>query len=150
MFSEKQILVFDTEHIPLKSDHHCLSILRLLHRNDAKIAKICNFWTLWPVIQPINHLFKIRQKALEHWAKRFFVGFWKDCLLAKLQARTSRGWRFWLFQHHSYEVTLRPNGYLSKIPLDLQWLCLGLRNNFFLKSVSWDHLAHWWLLCCHF
>ncbi len=28
MFSEKQIFVFDTEKIPLKSDHHCLSILR--------------------------------------------------------------------------------------------------------------------------
>ena len=31
--------------------------------DDAKIAKICNLWTLWPVIQLINHLFKIRQKT---------------------------------------------------------------------------------------
>ena len=38
--------------------------LRLPHRNDAKIAKIRNLWTFWPVIQPINHLFKIRQKGL--------------------------------------------------------------------------------------
>ncbi len=37
--------------------------LRLPHRNDAKIAKICNLWTFWLVIQLINHLFKIRQKA---------------------------------------------------------------------------------------
>ena len=38
-------------------------VLRLPHRNDAKIAKICNLWTFWLVIQQINHLFKIRQKA---------------------------------------------------------------------------------------
>ncbi len=37
--------------------------LRLPYRNDAKIAQICNLWTLWLVIQLINHLFKIRQKA---------------------------------------------------------------------------------------
>ncbi len=36
--------------------------LRVLARYDAKIAKICNFWTFWPVIQLINHLFKIRKK----------------------------------------------------------------------------------------
>ncbi len=30
----------------------------------AKIAEICNFWAFWPIIQVINHLFKIRQKAL--------------------------------------------------------------------------------------
>ncbi len=55
-------------------------ILRLPHRNDAKIAKICNLWTFWSVIQPI---------------------------LGELQAKTSRGCRFLLFQHHSYEVTLK-------------------------------------------
>ncbi len=26
---------------------------------DSYGAKICNFWTFWPVIQLINHLFKI-------------------------------------------------------------------------------------------
>ncbi len=35
--------------------------LRLPHRNDAKIAKICNLWTFWLV--------------MEHWAKRLLVGF---------------------------------------------------------------------------
>ncbi len=50
--------------------------LRLPHRNDDKIAKICNLWTFWPVIQPISNLFKIWQKALS--------GFWKDGLLAEL------------------------------------------------------------------
>ena len=40
---------------------NCL-ILRLPHRNDAKIAKICNRWTFWPVIQPINNLYKISQR----------------------------------------------------------------------------------------
>ncbi len=37
--------------------------IRIPDSYDAKIAKICNLWTFWPVIQPINHLFKIRQKA---------------------------------------------------------------------------------------
>ena len=41
-----------------------LVILRILARYEVKIAKICNFWTFWPVLQLINHLFKIRQKAL--------------------------------------------------------------------------------------
>ncbi len=39
-----------------------LHMLRLPHRYDAKIAKICKLWTSWPVIQPISHLFKISQK----------------------------------------------------------------------------------------
>ena len=39
------------------------SILRIPDSYDAKIANIRNFWKLWPVIQLINHLFKIRQKA---------------------------------------------------------------------------------------
>ncbi len=43
---------------------------------------------------------------MEHWAKSLLVRFWKDCLLAELQAKTARGCRFLLFQHHSYEVTL--------------------------------------------
>ena len=56
-------------------------LLRLPHRNDAKIAKICNFWTVWPVIQLINHLFKIEQKAFL--PNTIFVGFQKDGLLAE-------------------------------------------------------------------
>ncbi len=46
-------------------------------------------------------------KYMERWAKRLFVGFWKDGLSAELQAKMSRGCRFLLFWHHSYEVTLR-------------------------------------------
>ncbi len=34
-------------------------LLRLPHRNDAKIAGIYNFWTFWPVIQQIRDLFEI-------------------------------------------------------------------------------------------
>ena len=30
---------------------------------DAKLTEICNFWTFWPVIKLINHLFQIRQKT---------------------------------------------------------------------------------------
>ncbi len=37
--------------------------LRIADSYHAKIAKICNFWTSWPVFQLIYHLFKIRQKA---------------------------------------------------------------------------------------
>ncbi len=36
---------------------------RLPHRNDAKIAKICNLWTFWLVGQLIDHLFKIQKKV---------------------------------------------------------------------------------------
>ncbi len=39
-----------------------LFTLRLPHRNDAKIAKICILWTFWLVTQLINHLFKIQKK----------------------------------------------------------------------------------------
>ncbi len=37
--------------------------------------------------------------SMERWAKRLFVGFWKDGLLAELQAKMSRGCRFLLFWH---------------------------------------------------
>ena len=40
--------------------------LRIPDSYDAKIAKIakfCNFWSFWPVIQLINHLYKIWQKG---------------------------------------------------------------------------------------
>ncbi len=40
-----------------------LIILRLPYRSDARIAKLCNLWTFWLVIQLMNHLFKIRHKA---------------------------------------------------------------------------------------
>ncbi len=47
--------------------------------------------------------------SMEHWAKRLFVRFWKDGLLAELQANMSRGCRFLLFWNHSYKVTLKQN-----------------------------------------
>ena len=31
---------------------------------EVKNSKICKFWTFCPVIQLINHLFQIRQKAV--------------------------------------------------------------------------------------
>ena len=43
--------------------YSCYFGLRIPDSYDAKKAKICNPWTLWPVIQLINHLFEIRQKA---------------------------------------------------------------------------------------
>ena len=41
------------------------------------------------------------------WAKRFFVGFLKDGLLAELQARTSRGCCFLLFLPYNQQVSLK-------------------------------------------
>ncbi len=38
--------------------------LRILARYDAKIAKICIFLTLWPVIQLICHLSKFQKKMV--------------------------------------------------------------------------------------
>ncbi len=45
--------------------------------------------------------------SMECWAERLFVRFRKNPLLAELQAKTSKGCRILLFQHHSYMVTLR-------------------------------------------
>ena len=38
---------------------HLNVMLRIPDICDAKIAKICNLWTLGPVVQLINHLFDI-------------------------------------------------------------------------------------------
>ncbi len=32
-------------------------------RHEAETAKICNFWTFWPVVQLINDLFKNSDQA---------------------------------------------------------------------------------------
>ncbi len=37
------------------------------------MAKICNLWTIWPVIQPINNLFT----SMEHWARGLLSDFEK-------------------------------------------------------------------------
>ena len=44
---------------------------------------------------------------MEHWWKWPFSWFWKDGLLAELHGKTSREWKFLLFKHNSYEVTLK-------------------------------------------
>ncbi len=54
-------------------------ILRILASYEAKIAKICNFWTFWPVTKLINHLFKIRQtdmfcQILKVWSISLITG----------------------------------------------------------------------------
>ncbi len=58
------------------------NLLRIPDTYEAKIAKICNFWTFQPVIQLINNL------------------------LAKLQARMSRSCQFLIFLPHKYQVSL--------------------------------------------
>ncbi len=51
----------------LQSSYFCILgfswSLRIPDSYDAKIAKICNFWTSWSIFQLIKHLFKIRQKT---------------------------------------------------------------------------------------
>ena len=46
------------------------------------------------------------EPSFQNLTKRLFVGFWKDCLLAELQARMSKSRRFLLFLHHNYQVSL--------------------------------------------
>ncbi len=48
----------------LPTHHYDIIFLRIPDSYDAKIVKICNLWTFWPVIQLISPLFKIRPKAL--------------------------------------------------------------------------------------
>ncbi len=48
--------------------------LRIPDSYDAKIAKIVNFWTFWPVIQLIYHLFKIKKSTFLSTLLR-----WKKC-----------------------------------------------------------------------
>ncbi len=69
--------------------------LRLPHRNDAKIAKICFLWTFWLVIQLINHLLSD--------FKMWFIGWITGQNVKKL-----------LFWHHSYEVTLNTHSASNK------------------------------------
>ena len=55
--------------------------------------------------------------SVERWAKRLFVGFEKDGLLAELQARTSRSCRFCcFFKEIYYGYTLIPDkqGFIRK------------------------------------
>ncbi len=46
----------------MNSSLNSVNFLRILARYDAKIAKICNLWTFWPVIQLICHLLEIQKK----------------------------------------------------------------------------------------
>ncbi len=48
------------------SQSHPSPHLRIPDSYDAKIAKICNFQTLWPVIPLINNPFQIRHKTFLH------------------------------------------------------------------------------------
>ncbi len=54
---QSQFAIMELQVIEFNSD------LRLLDTFASKIAKICNFWTFRLVIQVIEQLFKIRQKA---------------------------------------------------------------------------------------
>ncbi len=106
-----------------------IGLLRIPDSYDAKIAKICNFWTFWPVIQLINHLFKCYFKnvtalftSMEHWAKGLFVWFWIEGLLAELQVRMSRDCRFLLFWHHNYQVSLTRGDRNKTTQSELIWI----------------------------
>ncbi len=76
----------------------CSNILKVasVGRGEITSANRCYF-------RNVTALFT----SIERWAKRLLVRFQKDGLLAELQAKTSKGCRMLLFQHHSYMVTLR-------------------------------------------
>ena len=64
----------------------CKTNLTILARYEAKIAKICNFWTFRPVIQ-LNNVTALFT-SMEHWAKKLFVAFKKKKdLLAESQTK---------------------------------------------------------------
>ena len=74
-------------------------LLRIPDSYDSEIAKIlARISANKPSFQNPTYM--------EHWAKRVFVGFWIDGLLAELQARMSRSCRISLFLHHNYQVSL--------------------------------------------
>ena len=107
----------------------CLIVLRIPDSYDAKIAKICNFWTSWPIFQLLNHL------------------FWIDGLfqLDELQARMSRTPRTprtpripricwlvgqdWLCLLHNYQVSLKIDPFF----------CLPLNNDLSKPRGHWVH-----------
>ena len=68
-------------------------VLRMPAMYEVKNSKICTFWTFWPVIHPINHLFQIRQKAFLPNAplfKKVLDRFWKDGIIRQLSTKISR------------------------------------------------------------
>ncbi len=66
---------------------------------ETKNSKICNFWTFWPVIQLINHLFKMRQK---------------DCIITELSAKISRRAGFSSCIARILNITYKRNMVLEK------------------------------------
>ncbi len=74
------------------------------------------------------------------------VGFWKDGLLAELQAKMYRGCRFLLFWHHSYEVTLM--GWLIQGAWSTNSMFLNCAENVWTIRFDWNisyityHLHH--------
>ncbi len=81
------------------SGQHVLwhKLLRIPDTYEAKIAKIGNFWTFWPVIQLI-----------------------KDGLLAELQTKTSRRCIFSLFLAQKYQVSLQTKDLPKSFKLRIQ------------------------------
>ncbi len=55
-------------------------LLRLPDTYEAKIAKTGNFWTFWPVIQLIYHLFP----PMEHWVIWLFCCILKRWFISKI------------------------------------------------------------------
>ena len=57
--------------IKIKSEFlHFATVLRISDSYDAKIAKFCNLWTFWPVIQLRTHISKSDKKTF--WTKKPF------------------------------------------------------------------------------
>ncbi len=65
-------------HLPLTLGTLLFYTVLLLDTYASKIAKICDLKTIWPLIQLINPLFKIRQKAFLHLCTIGQKGFLSD------------------------------------------------------------------------
>ncbi len=78
-------------------------LLRLPDTYASEIAKICDLKTFWPLIQLINHLFKIRQKVVQ---KGFLSDFEKLLYWLNYKPERPEVVIFLLFLEHRCLVTL--------------------------------------------
>ncbi len=89
-------------------------------------------WSLWcknrknlQLLDILAHI-SANKPSFQNRAKRVFVRFWIDGLLAELQARMSRSCRISLFLHHNYQVSLRGPGGVSSMVFEHVCLLLWL------------------------
>ncbi len=130
----------------LQDDRWLLALLRIPDSYDAKIVKICNLWTFWPVIQLISSLFK---KGFCRILKRWFISWITDQNVQKLQifailasqlsgilkAIKDKTWVTWVSK---VMISLLPSNHLShKQALHIFWKCLPMYSFW---NLAWSRL----------